>query len=310
MADAAPSRPLPPSPLEGAFLRFLEYAEVEAGLRSATLEAYRDDLRLFGDHLARRGRAAPGNVTTDDLVAFVLGERERGSSPTSVARRLVTVRLLLRFLAAEGDIPEDPGRLLDAPKVWKRLPGVLRPEEVEALLAAPDVTTPLGRRDRALLEVLYATGARASEAVGLRMGDVRLDLGVVRCVGKGGKERLVPLGRPARTAIEAWLEDGRDRVLRGRESDHLFVNRLGRPVRRETLWHIVKTQARRAGLDPAGVSPHMLRHSFATHLLEGGADIRYVQEMLGHASVSTTQIYTHVDARRLRDLHRRYHPRG
>jgi integrase/recombinase XerD len=293
-----------------AIRRFLEYLEVEAGLRPASLEAYLTDLRLFTDALESRGHASPETLDVDDVVAFVLGERERGQATTSLARRLVTVRLWLRFLAAEDLIPTDPSRRLDSPRIWKRLPGVLAPDEVERLLAAPDVATPRGQRDVALIETLYATGARVSEAIGLRLPDVRLDVGVVRCLGKGGKERLVPLGGRAREAIERWLDDGREEILRGRPSEHVFITRQGGPLSRNRTWELVKEYARAAGIDPAGVSPHTLRHSFATHLLEGGADIRYVQEMLGHASVSTTQIYTHVDAKRLRELHRKYHPRA
>jgi integrase/recombinase XerD len=298
------------TPLADGIDRFLDYSRVEAGLRPATLTAYRTDLELFDAHVAGRGRRKPSDIEPDDVLSFVLAERDRGLATTTVARHLVSVRLILRFLTAEGELTEDPGRLIDTPRIWKRLPGVLSGTDVETLLMAPDSTTPLGRRDRALLETLYATGARASEAVGLRLLDVRFDLGIVRCVGKGGKERLVPLGGRAREAIHAWLDDGRDLVLNGRVSEHVFITRQGGPVSRAHLWRLVKTYARGAGLDAEKISPHTLRHSFATHLIEGGADIRYVQEMLGHASVATTQIYTHVDASRLRELHRRFHPRG
>jgi integrase/recombinase XerD len=257
------------SRLPAAIRRFLEYLEVEAGLRPASLEAYLTDLRLFTDALESRGHASPETLDVDDVVAFVLGERERGQATTSLARRLVTVRLWLRFLAAEDLIPTDPSRRLDSPRIWKRLPGVLAPDEVERLLAAPDVATPRGQRDVALIETLYATGARVSEAIGLRLPDVRLDVGVVRCLGKGGKERLVPLGGRAREAIERWLDDGREEILRGRPSEHVFITRQGGPLSRNRTWELVKEYARAAGIDPAGVSPHTLRHSFATHLLEG-----------------------------------------
>jgi integrase/recombinase XerD len=283
---------------------------VEAGLRPATLRAYGADLAVFADLLRRRGRRAPGEIRAEDVTALVLEERRRGHAPTTVARRLVSVRLWLRFLAGEGDLERDPTRLVDAPGVWKRLPGVLSGADVEALLETPPPDTVPGLRDRALLEALYATGARASEAVGLRLEDVRLDVGIARCRGKGGKERLVPLGRRAREALRTWLERGRPESLGPRESAYVFPGRGGGHLSRVTLWRIVKRRALEADLDPAGLSPHTLRHSFATHLLEGGADLRHVQEMLGHASVATTQIYTHVDTARLKALHRRFHPRG
>jgi len=285
---------------------YLNYLRGEAGVASNTVAAYRRDLERFAAFLGERPvpRTRP-----EDVASFLMHERARGLAPASVARALVAIRCLLAFLAAEGRL--DPRLLLhlDAPRVWERLPGVLAPEDVEALLAAPNARTHLGSRDRALFEVLYATGARASETVGLTLDRLELSLRWARVVGKGDRERLVPLGRKAVDALVRYLDHHREKLLRGRVSDLVFVTRLGAPLRREDLWRLVRRHAVAAGIR-GRVSPHTLRHSFATHLLAGGADVRHVQEMLGHASVRTTQVYTHVEADRLRRIHRRFHPRG
>jgi integrase/recombinase XerD len=281
----------------------------EVGSARNTLDAYRGDLTGLASHLRDRGIAEPSGITADDVVSFMMHERARGQSPASVARALVAVRCFLRFLATEGQIAETTLLTLDTPRVWERLPEVLSPDEVGVLLGAPSQRKPLGIRDAALLEVLYATGARASETVGLTLDRVDLDLGFVRVIGKGNKERIVPLGRKAVAAIERYLARSRPRLERGEPDDLVFLTRSGYPLRREDLWRIVRRHAAAAGIR-GKVSPHTLRHSFATHLLAGGADIRDVQEMLGHATVRTTQIYTHVEADRLRKIHRRYHPRG
>jgi len=283
--------------------------QAEAGSAPNTLDAYRRDLDGLVSHLRDRGVPEPSRITADDVVSFLMHERARGQSPASVARALVAVRCFLRFLATEGLIPETTLLTLDTPRVWERLPEVLSPDEVGALLRTPSTRKPLGIRDVALLEVLYATGARASETVGLTLDRMDLDLGFVRVIGKGNKERIVPLGRKAVAAVERYLTRSRPKLNRGGTDDLVFLTRLGRPLRREDLWRIVRRHAAAAGLR-GKVSPHTLRHSFATHLLAGGADIRDVQEMLGHASVRTTQIYTHVEAERLRRIHHRYHPRG
>jgi integrase/recombinase XerD len=238
-----------------------------------------------------------------------MAERARGQSSASVARALVSVRCLLKFLAAEERIDGRILEALDAPKTWERIPEVLSPADVTALLGAPDISTPLGLRDRALLELLYATGARATETVTITLDRLDLDLRYVRVIGKGDKERIVPVGRAAVKAVRAYLDGAREALLRGRTTDLVFVTRLGAPLRREDLWQIVRRHALRAGIR-GKVSPHTLRHSFATHLLAGGADVRHVQEMLGHATVRTTQIYTHVETERLRRIHKEFHPRG
>jgi integrase/recombinase XerD len=288
---------------------YLTYLRSEIGLAKNSIDAYRRDLGRFSRHLAGRGVDSPSRLTADDVLAFLMAERARGLAPASVARALVSVRCLLRYCLAEGEI--DPRIIdnLDTPRIWEYLPGFLSPPDVTALMTAPSSRTPLGIRDRALLEVLYATGARASETVGLTRDALDLSVGYARLIGKGDKERLVPLGRKARKAVTRYLDAGRPKLVGSTGTPALFLTRLGAPLRREDLWRIVRRHSLAAGIR-GKVSPHTLRHSFATHLLAGGADIRSVQEMLGHASVKTTQIYTHVESDRLRRIHREFHPRA
>jgi len=288
---------------------FITYLQSEAGVARNTILAYRHDLSRFGALAEGRQIADPAALTAEDILAFLMAERARGQSPASVARALVSVRCLLKFLAGEGRIDGRILERLDAPMTWQRIPEVLSPEDVVALLATPDVATPLGKRNRALFEMLYATGARATETVTITTDRLDLDLRYVRVVGKGDKERIVPVGRAAVKAVRTYLAKARPALLRGQTSDRVFVTRLGAPLRREDLWTIVRKHALAAGIRKK-VSPHTLRHSFATHLLAGGADVRHVQEMLGHASVRTTQIYTHVETERLRRVHREFHPRA
>jgi len=288
---------------------FITYLQSEAGVARNTVLAYRDDLGRFGALAAGRGVENPADLAPEDVLAFLMAERARGMSPASVARALVSIRCLLRFLAGEGQIDGRILERLDTPMTWQRIPEVLSPEEVVALLADPDSKTPLGVRNRALLELLYATGARATETVTVTTDRLDLELRYIRVVGKGDKERIVPVGRAAVKAVKRYLAQARGTLLRGRTSDRVFVTRLGAPLRREDLWTIVRKHALAAGIRKK-VSPHTLRHSFATHLLAGGADVRHVQEMLGHASVRTTQIYTHVETERLRRVHREFHPRA
>ena len=287
---------------------FADYLRAEAGLSENTLAAYRRDATRWLDSLERRGHDA-ATADREDVLAFVAAERARGLSPRSLARCLAALRTLYAFLVQEGLAPADPTAAVDAPRSWSRLPAVLNREDVERLLAQPNGRTALGRRDRAILEVLYGCGLRASEVAGLRSDRVSFDLGVLRVLGKGSKERIVPFGARARAAVEAWMEHGRPKLLGGAEVPQLFVTKAGRPMLREDVWRVVNRHLRGAGI-ATDASTHTLRHSFATHLLEGGADLRAVQEMLGHASVQTTQIYTHTDAARLRSVHRKYHPRG
>ncbi len=286
---------------------FVDWLTVEAGLAENTRLAYQADLDRFAAWMAEKGVTAPAQVRGSEVARWL--EARGGVSARTRARNLVAVRMLFRFLVAEGRLPKSPTDSLDTPKTWKRLPGVLSTQDVERLLAAPDPATPLGRRDRAILETFYATGARVSEVAGLRPVDVDLTVGCARCFGKGSKERIVPLGSKAIVAISAWMVS-REALAPGRVlPDLLFVSSRGTPLSRRDIWSRVRIYARRAGI--AGrVYPHILRHSFATHLLENGADLRYVQEFLGHASVSTTQVYTHVDRARLRKIHLRFHPRA
>ncbi|MCL4742582.1 MAG: tyrosine recombinase XerD [Phycisphaerales bacterium] len=296
---------------------FLAYLRVECGLSANTLEAYGRDLRDLLADLHSAGVQKADDVTPRALVAHVAGlSSDRGLAASSVARHLATIKVLFRWLHAQGRIPENPADYLDQPTRWKRLPNVLSPKQVRALLSAPrpdpdadDEAPPLWVRDRALLELMYASGLRASEVGTLALGDVVRDLGVLRVTGKGDKQRLVPMGVPARDALDRYLADCRPRLARegGRDLGRVFLSRTGRPLERVAVWQIVTRHARAAGLE--GVHPHVLRHSFATHLLAGGADLRTVQELLGHADVATTQIYTHVDRSHLKDVHRKYHPR-
>ena len=287
---------------------FSAFLRAEAGLAENSVAAYGRDVARWLAGLDRRGKTA-ASADREDVLSHVAAERGRGLSPRSLARSLAALRTFYAFLVAEGRAPADPTAAVDAPRAWSRLPAVLNREDVESLLARPNGHTVLGRRDRAILEVLYGCGLRASEIAGLRIDRVSFDLGVLRVLGKGSKERLVPFGNRARESVEAWLAHGRPKVARGEEVPHLFLTKAGRPMLREDVWRVVRRHLRGAGI-AADASTHTLRHSFATHLLEGGADLRAVQEMLGHASVQTTQIYTHTDAARLRSVHRKFHPRG
>lgn len=301
---------LRPDPHRDPIGPFLHYLMAECRVSPNTLAAYRSDIVKFS---AWRREHAPGplsavGITT--LVRYVDHLGALGLAASSIGRHLASLSTFFRFLVFDGRLNENVAKLLVAPAVWERLPTVLNPAAVDRLLATPSDATALGRRDRAALECLYATGCRASEVVGLRPADVDLEAGTARCVGKGDKQRIVPLGSRARAALAEYL--GRDRpglVARHPETREIFVSRLGRPLSRVALWRIVKTHALAAGL-PAAVSPHTLRHSFATHMLAGGADLRVVQEILGHASIATTQVYTRVELSRLQNIHRAFHPRA
>jgi integrase/recombinase XerD len=286
---------------------FLDYLTVECGLSVNTLQAYQRDLERFSAFLG----ADPDweAVGPDDVVNFMVDEKKRGQAMPSVSRALVAVRMFFRFLSGEGIIKRDPTEHLESPRLWQTLPEVLNRRAVDRLLVSPnarDDRWPL--RDKAILEMLYATGARASEVADMTLQSVNREVGYVLAIGKGRKERIVPIGRRALEALEAYLDRERPDLDR-RQGPHLFLTHSGRRMGRETLWRLVKKYAGRAGISPR-VSPHTLRHSFATHLLEGGADLRSVQEMLGHVDIGTTQIYTHVDQNRLKAIHRKYHPRA
>ncbi len=288
---------------------FLTYVKVEKGLSSNTVSAYRRDLAKF-DVFAQKRKLSLEGVSRDDLVDFLASLYRANLESRTVARHLVTLRNFFRFAQIHELITEDPSINLESPKIRRSLPGYLRLEEVERLLEQPDPTTSLGMRDRAMLEVLYSTGLRVSELVGLRVGDLDSKVGCVRCIGKGDKERIVPVGRKALAMVEKYLRDARPKLLgKLRGSPTLFVNRRGVSLSRVGVWKILSGYGQRAGLR-VSLTPHMLRHSFATHLLERGADLRSVQLMLGHADISTTQIYTHVVEERLKQIYKAHHPRA
>ena len=285
---------------------------VEAGVSPHTLDAYARDLARFARFLEEQGIRTFALSDSRPVLLFLQAERTAGLSVRTTARRLSCIRMLSRFLAAEGLIPLDFSAGIQAPQIWKLLPSFLTRSEIEALMAAPAADGPLGIRNRAILEMFYATGARVSEIVDLSVARVDLGLRIARVRGKGSRERIVPFGTQAAQALEMYLEAARPVFLaraRGKEPGMLFLSYRGRGLTRDRIFHIVRDLARRAGIERP-ISPHVLRHSFATHLLEGGADLRAVQEFLGHRDISTTEIYTHLDRTRLKGVHDRCHPRS
>jgi integrase/recombinase XerD len=295
-----------------ALADFLEALRVEAGLARSTLAAYRADLHSFFAFAAARGAPSSASIRESHVVDWMAERRERGLAEATVARGLAAVRMCFRHLTMEGRVSRDASARIAAPVLRQSLPHTLAVEEVERLLespAGPGGSAWKSERDRALLEVLYACGARVSEAVGLRTNEIEPSLRVLRLTGKGSKTRIVPLGGRARQALEAWISGARLRLPGAAKSSQVFLTRSGRPMTRLDAWRAVKAAAARAGL-PSDISPHTLRHSFATHMVEGGADLRSVQEMLGHASIRTTEVYTHLDQGHVTSLHRLYHPRA
>lgn len=289
--------------------KFLESLEYEKGLSQNTLESYGADLRDYQMFLKDHSSETLIDVTPSTIVGYLMFLRRKGRSTATVARRLASIKSFYRFLLKEGYIDKDPCENLSSPSLERRLPKVLTLAEIERLLDQPDLSTPIGLRDRAILEVLYATGLRVSELTNLDLGDVDLREGFVRCIGKGSKERVVPLGEIAITATKSYIENGRPTLIFDPKELSLFVNQNGGRMTRQSIWKLVKKYSEGARI-PKEVTPHTIRHSFATHLLEHGADIRAVQEMLGHADISTTQIYTHVTKDRLKDVYARSHPRA
>ena len=287
---------------------FLHHLTVERGLARNSVLAYGSDLAKFGRYLSDKSRL-PRQVRRGEIDEFARRLAREGLAPKSVARALNAVRMFYRYLVHEKLVDEDPTAAVRAPRTWKTLPRFLTLEEVDHLLGAPDPGQTLGLRDTAMVEVLYATGLRVSELVSLRLRDLNLEVGYLTCVGKGRKERLVPMGRKASQQVRAYLEGARPRLLKGTSATALFLNNRGGPMSRQGFWKILKKYGRAAGLR-GGLSPHVLRHSFATHLLERGADLRSVQMMLGHADISTTQIYTHINRERLRKIYKQFHPRA
>lgn len=289
--------------------RFQDYLVSECGLAKNTIEAYGRDLREFITMLDDRDICVSDCVNADLVRSYLVRLVERKLALSSVARHLVSVKMFLRYLYVTGVMANDVGTYLENPKTWQRLPNTLHRKQLEALLSAPQPGEPFYARDRAILELLYATGMRVSELASLRLSDLNLDVGYLRCKGKGGRERVIPIGSHAIDAANEYIRGLRATLVETSGSeDALFISRTGRPMDRTNIWRLVHRYATVAGL-PTPVSPHTLRHCFATHLLEGGADLRIVQELLGHASVATTQIYTHVDGSRLKAIHERCHPR-
>ncbi len=293
--------------LTNALEEFLIHLTVERGLSVHTQEAYRRDNFRYLSFLEKR--VAHFNQVSPEIVRNYLDSLHADKlSARSIARHLSSLKALHRFLKAEGKSNEDPTINLEAPRIWKQLPHPLSPEEVETLLSAPDTSTPLGIRDAAILEMLYATGMRVSELVSLKLNQLQMELGYVVCYGKGSKERLVPVGKTALDQLRLYLQTTRPQLVGNHNEAHLFVNRFGRHLSRQGLWKIIKIYAHAVGSKK--VSPHTLRHSFATHLLERGADLRIVQALLGHVDLSTTQIYTHVNRQHLQQIYQRFHPRA
>ncbi len=294
---------------EHALDQFIMFLKVERGLSRNTIEAYSRDLVAFMAYLDEQRRADIKNVGALEVRGYLVHLADRGLSSRSQARGVSAMRTFFRFLARERFIAANPMGTVDAPKIGRSLPHFLNEHDVEMLLKAPRDDTPQGIRDRAMLEVLYATGLRASEIVGLKSQEVNLSAGFLQTMGKGAKERVVPLGSEAIRNIRAYLSESRPRLEKGLRSESLFISRAGKPMTRQWFWKMIKTYASLAGLTKH-ISPHVVRHSFATHLLNHGADLRSLQMMLGHADISTTQIYTHVTRERLKEIHKTYHPRA
>jgi integrase/recombinase XerD len=289
--------------------QFGDYLSYERGLSQRTVAAYKRDLERCADFLADAGIREPSEVSPSELRGWVFALHDRGLAAASIRRAQSAVRTYFSFLIEEGKLATNPAHRLQSPKLGRRLPDFLTTRETTRLLDAPDPASPLYWRDRAILELLYASGVRVSELVGLRLFRVDFDDSFITVFGKGAKERMVPVGRPAMRAMERYTREVRPRLDRGAGEGRLYLNARGRPLRRESVWRLVRDSGRRAGLEKR-VTPHTLRHTFATHLVEGGADLAAVQELLGHVDISSTQIYTHLDRDYLRGVHAKYHPRG
>jgi integrase/recombinase XerD len=295
--------------MSGLVKQFLDYLSVERGLCRNTIVSYGQDLTKFMEYLGSRGIGKIEKATKHDIRRYLYFLKDKGQSPSSVSRGLAAVKMFYKFLVSERIIKENAAGTLESPRLMRALPEVLDAGEVTKMLEAPEARGLLGQRDRAALELMYATGMRVSEVVGLLVENMNFDVGFVRCSGKGGKERIIPVGREAKRALSRYLQKARPKLQRRSPDRHLFLSRLGKKISRQSLWKILKKYSRQAGIRK-NITPHTLRHSFATHLLEKGADLRSVQEMLGHADISTTQIYTHINKARLKGIHKKYHPRG
>ena len=298
---------LPPPAYESDISSFLAWVQLERGLSKNTVESYESDLIQCACFLHKQGSSNWQAVSLEDVSAWISSLTLDGYAVASLARKLSALRMLARFLLGEGNLQNDFTELLSNPKKGRFLPHALSIEEMERFLSAPDPTTPLGKRDRAIFELMYGSGLRVSEVSSVLVNAVNLEEGFARIFGKGSKERIVPVGKEAVVAIRNYLHGGRAELVKDRSGGELFLSKRGTPISRKMIWVLVKDYARRAGIEK-NLTPHGLRHSFATHLLMGGADIRAVQEMLGHSDVGTTQIYTHVESQRLMDEHAKFHP--
>ncbi|MBN1870719.1 MAG: site-specific tyrosine recombinase XerD [Candidatus Omnitrophica bacterium] len=288
---------------------FMNYLAVERGLAQNTLLAYRRDLNKYSSFLAKKGIQGAVQVKREHISDFMFDQKKRGLSAASICRSLAAIKMFHRFLVRERHANEDPTHLIDTPKKWKRVPNVLATSEIESMINTVKGKGWQAVRDKAILELFYASGMRVSELLNLKVDSVNLELGYVRCVGKGSKERIIPVGRRACEAIEKYCQKVRTKLVKDKTTVFLFLSRLGKKISRQSIWKIIKNCAKQAHIRTE-IKPHTLRHSFATHLLERGADLRSVQEMLGHSDISTTQIYTHVDRERLKTIHKQFHPRG
>ncbi|GIP32310.1 site-specific tyrosine recombinase XerD [Paenibacillus sp. J2TS4] len=289
---------------------FIHFLSVERGLSSNTLEAYERDLSQYIDYLRDTGITSLDGLAPADVQGYLLHLKKKGKASSTLSRTMVSIRSFHRFLLQERTITKDPSAHMESPRQEKKLPKILTFEEVERLLETPQSSTAAGLRDKAMLELLYATGIRVSELISLEVGNVNLGMGFVRCIGKGSKERIIPVGRTATEWLNEYLSTGRPQLLKPAQADStLFLNRRGTGMTRQGFWKIIKQYAREA-LITKEITPHTLRHSFATHLLDNGADLRAVQEMLGHSDISTTQIYTHVSRTRMKEVYDRSHPRA
>jgi len=295
--------------MDEALQAFLDHLTIERGVSANTVAAYGRDLAQFAKHVRGKGLASLEDLTESALLGFLEGLREAGMSPNSISRKLSAIRTFCKFACREGRLRKDFTANIEGMRGVKRLPGALTIEEVSSLLSQPDSGNAAGARDKAMLETLYATGVRVSELVNLRLPDVNTSVGFIRCMGKGSKERIVPLGKVAIQYLTRYLSSSRPRFARSGSSEYLFLTNRGRKMSRVGFWKVVKKYAARAGI-AKNITPHTLRHSFATHLLQGGADLRSIQEMLGHADIATTQVYTHVSREKLKEVYRESHPRA
>lgn len=288
---------------------FMNYLSVERGLAKNTLLAYRRDLDKYIDYLSQKNIKTASQVNREHVSNFMFDLKKHEMSPTTICRNLAAVKMFHRFLVRENLAKEDPTTLVDTPKLWMRIPSVLTQAEIESMIAAASGRKTQEIRDQAILEIFYASGLRVSELSDLKTTSINYEVGFVRAVGKGSKERIIPLGLKAREAVQKYLLKARAQLLKNQTNDVLFLSRLGKKISRQSLWAVIKFYARKANIKKT-IKPHTLRHTFATHLLEHGADLRSVQEMLGHSDISTTQIYTHVDKERLKSVHKQFHPRS